>query len=110
MSPVGQAGDQGPPPADHSGPPSSGSNDEPMKKAPTAPFDGSCEWSSWKQVPGDPREVARHGPWFLEVFYTARLTASLKSLGARGRLGRIFWIASGANFRSLLGVAPGANC
>ena len=29
---------------------------------------------------------------------------------ARGRLGRIFWIASGANFGSLRGVAPGANC
>ena len=29
---------------------------------------------------------------------------------ARGRFGRIFWIASGANFGSLRGVAPGANC
>ena len=84
MSPVGPAGDQGPPPADPSGPPSSGSNDEPMIQAPTAPLDGSCEWSSWQQVPRDPREVARHGPWFLEVFPgTARLTASLKSLGIR---------------------------
>ena len=84
MSPVGPAGDQGPPPADHSGPPSSGSNDEPMVQAQTAPPDGSCEWSSWQQVLRDPREVARHGPWFLEVFSgTARLTASLKSLGIR---------------------------
>ena len=39
-------------------------------------------WLSWKDVPRDPRLVAREGPWFLEVFSgTARLTAILRSMG-----------------------------
>ena len=39
-------------------------------------------WLSWKDVPRDPRLVAKEGPWFLEVFSgTARLTAVLRSMG-----------------------------
>ena len=39
-------------------------------------------WKSWDEVPRDVDEVARHGPWFLEIFSgTARLTAAVRALG-----------------------------
>ena len=39
-------------------------------------------WKSWAEVPRDVDEVARQGPWFLEIFSgTARLTTAVRALG-----------------------------
>lgn len=39
-------------------------------------------WKSWSEVPSDPREVARLGPWCVEIFSgTARLTEALLDRG-----------------------------
>ena len=52
-----------------------------------------------------------YGNWSMETVAKHCYKVPLYiACGARGRLGRIFWIASGANFGSLRGVAPGANC
>ena len=40
------------------------------------------QWRSWEEVPRDVDLVARHGPWFLEIFSdTARLSSALRALG-----------------------------
>ena len=49
---------------------------EPLKVPP------SSRWKSWSEVPSDPREVARLGPWSVEIFSgTARLTEALLDHG-----------------------------
>ena len=49
---------------------------EPLKVPP------GSRWKSWSEVPSDPREVARLGPWCVEIFSgTARLTEALLDRG-----------------------------
>ena len=53
----------------------------PLTKLPTQTAQRPV-WKSWNEVPRDVDEVARHGPWFLEIFSgTARLTAAVRALG-----------------------------
>ena len=55
--------------------------DPPLTKLPTQTAQ-KPGWKSWEEVPRDVDEVARHGPWFLEIFSgTARLTAAVRALG-----------------------------
>ena len=55
--------------------------DPPLTKLPTQTAQKPV-WKSWEEVPRDVDEVARHGPWFLEIFSgTARLTAAVRALG-----------------------------
>ena len=55
--------------------------DPPLTKLPTQTAQRPV-WKSWAEVPRDVDEVARHGPWFLEIFSgTARLTTAVRALG-----------------------------
>ena len=75
------SGASDPPPDSSIGSTPTVTNDEPSE-AQKVKVGGRPTWLSWKDVPRDPRLVAKEGPWFLEVFSgTARLTAVLRSMG-----------------------------
>ena len=57
-----------------------GTNDHVVDPPVTVPKEDPPVWTSWKDVPKDPRDVAAFGRWFVEVFSgTARLTQTVQA-------------------------------